>query len=158
DRAMGLFINTLPVRIRVGGELAEETVRKTHGMLAELMRHEHASLALAQRCSGVAAPMPLFSSLFNYRHSPRDVQPSEEAERAWAGVDVIGGQERSNYPLVLSIDDRGDQFALTAQVATPNSAARICEYMNQSLAGLVEALENLSETAMRTIDALPEAE
>ena len=31
---MGLFINTLPVRIRVGGEGAEESVRRMHVQLA----------------------------------------------------------------------------------------------------------------------------
>ena len=69
ERVMGLFINTLPVRIRVGEEGVEASVRRMHALLAELLRHEHASLALAQRCSGVPAPAPLFSALLNYRHS-----------------------------------------------------------------------------------------
>src|SRR5215472_550633 len=56
DRGMGLFINTLPVRIGAGAEEVEASVRRAHALLAELMRHEHASLALAQRCSGVKAP------------------------------------------------------------------------------------------------------
>ena len=56
DRVMGLFINTLPVRISVGEEGVESSVRHTHALLADLMRHEHASLALAQRCSAVPAP------------------------------------------------------------------------------------------------------
>ena len=68
DRVMGLFINTLPVRIEVGEEGVENAVRQTHRLLADLLRHEHASLALAQRCSAVPAPAPLFSSLLNYRH------------------------------------------------------------------------------------------
>ena len=56
DRAVGLFINTLPVRIQVGEEGVEASVRRTHKLLADLMRHEHASLAAAQRCSRVPAP------------------------------------------------------------------------------------------------------
>ena len=57
----GMFINTLPVRIRISEEGVEESVRQTHALLAKLLRHEHAPLALAQRCSAVAAPAPLFS-------------------------------------------------------------------------------------------------
>src|SRR4029079_18493314 len=68
DRTLGLFMNTLPIRIRVGDESVRQSARQVHGLLAELMRHEHASLALAQRCSGVAAPAPLFTALLNYRH------------------------------------------------------------------------------------------
>src|SRR4030095_6964355 len=68
DQALGLFLNTLPMRIRVAEEGAEESVRRAHMQLAELLRHEHAPLALAQRCSAVPAPTPLFSSLLNYRH------------------------------------------------------------------------------------------
>ena len=69
DRALGIFINTLPVRIRVGAVASSEGVRRAHELLGDLLRHEHASLALAQRCSAVAAPAPLFSALLNYRHS-----------------------------------------------------------------------------------------
>ncbi|WP_035688157.1 condensation domain-containing protein, partial [Bradyrhizobium sp. Cp5.3] len=65
DRAMGLFINTLPLRLDLDGTGVEASVRATHARLAELLAHEHASLALAQRCSGVAAPAPLFSALLN---------------------------------------------------------------------------------------------
>src|SRR5207244_8790758 len=40
DRVMGLFMNTLPVRVKVSEE-AEASVRRMHRQLAELMRHEH---------------------------------------------------------------------------------------------------------------------
>src|SRR5262249_27088513 len=78
DRAMGLFINTLPMRIGIGDEGVDRGVRRAHELLADLMRHEHASLALAQRLSGVAAPTPLFSSLLNYRHAMSEVEGSPE--------------------------------------------------------------------------------
>jgi amino acid adenylation domain-containing protein len=158
DRAPGMMMNTLPIRIRLGAASVEESARQTHQLLAELMRHEHASLALAQKCSAVAAPRPLFSSLLNYRHSPRDVAPAPEMESAWMGIKQLKGEERTNYPLVMSITDLGDGFRLSAQAAAPADPLRVCELMRTALERLAEALERAPETPARAIDALPEAE
>ncbi|WP_413776187.1 hypothetical protein [Pseudomonas sp. B21-056] len=49
DRALGMFINTLPIRVQVDGQGVREAVRATHARLTGLLAHEHASLALAQR-------------------------------------------------------------------------------------------------------------
>ena len=108
DRVMGLFINTLPIRIPIGEQGVELSVRRTHALLADLMRHEHASLALAQRCSAVPSPTPLFSALLNYRHSQDAAQvPSAESMQAWEGVQQLRGEERTNYPITLSVNDLG---------------------------------------------------
>ncbi|HEX9935823.1 MAG TPA: amino acid adenylation domain-containing protein, partial [Longimicrobium sp.] len=157
DRVMGPFINTLPVRIGVGDEAAEAAVRRTHALLADLLRHEHASLALAQRCSGVAAPAPLFTSLLNYRYSGAKRRSPGAGEPA-EGVRGVRAQERTNYPVVLSVDDLGEEFSLAAQVAAPAEAERVCRMMHTALERLVEALEVAPGRAMGSIDVLPEAE
>src|SRR5258708_22367670 len=95
DRVMGLFINTLPVRIELGEEEVRSSVKGTHVLLTDLMRHEHASLAMAQLCSGVAAPAPPFSSLLNYRHSSKPAEQRERSTRAWEGITGIYGEERT---------------------------------------------------------------
>src|SRR5262249_37542298 len=136
ERAMGLFINTLPVRIQIGNEGAEESLRKTHRQLAELLEYEYASLALAQRCSRVVAPKPLFSALLNYRHSARARQ---SRVRACQGVKVLYGDERTNYPIYLSVDDLGEGFKLTAQVQASIDPNRVCDYMSTALESLVGA-------------------
>ena len=108
---MGLFINTLPIRIHTGKFGVEASVRHTHALLADLLSHEHASLALAQRCSGVPAPMPLFSALLNYRYGGALAQtPSAETLRAWEGIERLRVEERTNYPLALSVDDLGEDL------------------------------------------------
>src|SRR5262249_49487730 len=142
DRAMGLFMNTLPIRIRVGEEGVEAGVRQTHRLLAELLRHEYASLALAQRCSGGPAPTPLFSALLNFRHSAGMTEArSDERKRAWEGIQSLYGEERTNYPLTFSLDDVGEGFQLTAQVEETIEAKRVCQFMHTALESLVEALE-----------------
>ncbi len=159
DRGMGPFINTLPVRIQLGEHGVEAGVRRVHRQLSDLLRHEHASLALAQRCSGVAAPTPLFSALLNYRHSSKAVQGvSEDRRRAWKGISVLYGQERTNYPVTLSVDDLGEGFVLTTQVEASIESMRVCEYMHTALKSLVEALESTPGKAISSLEVLPEKE
>jgi amino acid adenylation domain-containing protein len=157
DRVMGPLINTLPVRIGVGEEGVEAAVRRTHALLADLLRHEHASLALAQRCSGVAAPAPLFTSLLNYRYGG-GTKRSQQAGQPREGVRGIRVQERTNYPVALAVNDLGEAFSLTAQVAAPAEAERVCRMMHTALERLVEALEVSPGRATQSLDVLPEAE
>jgi amino acid adenylation domain-containing protein len=156
DRALGMFINTLPLRVDVGAQDVRSGVKATHGRLTALLGHEHASLALAQRCSGVVAPTPLFSALLNYRHSA--VQVTDEALSAWSGIKALGGDERTNYPLTLNVDDMGDGFFLTAMVDTSIGAQRICGYMQVALENLVVALEQAPQTPLHALAILPPAE
>ncbi|HTO78202.1 MAG TPA: condensation domain-containing protein, partial [Methylocystis sp.] len=124
DRAVGIFINTLPVRARIGGQSVETGVREMQAALTGLLRHEHASLSLAQRASGVSAPAPLFSALLNYRHSPAASAEAADAAASEGGVETIYGEERTNYPLTLSVDDLGEGFELVAQTAAPLAPGR----------------------------------
>jgi amino acid adenylation domain-containing protein len=154
DRVLGPFINTLPIRIRLEEAGAVTSVRRTQALLASLVRHEHASLALAQQCSLLRGSEPLFSSILNYRHTVRG------GKRPTGRVAAVGtrAMERSNYPLILSVDDLGDGFSLTAQVHAGVGAARVCALMNTALDGLVEALETAPERPVMHIQVLPEAE
>jgi amino acid adenylation domain-containing protein len=157
ERVPGLFINTLPMRIRASAEGVEESVRAVHAQLAELLRHEHAPLALAQRCSGVPAPAPLFSALLNYRYSVRPAPGAANATER-TGIQSLGTEVGSNYAFGVSIDDSGDGFLLTALVQRPVDAQRVCEYMHTALEQLVEALERSPTLPVREVEVLPEAE
>ncbi len=158
DRVMGMFINTLPVRIDVKDDGVEETIKKTHRMLAELLKHEHASLALAQRCSGVVSPMPLFTSLLNYRHIQPMSSPFKEANAPRRGMQLLFSEERTNYPLALSVNDLGEGYSLTAQVQRPIDPYQVCRYMNTALEHIADALENEPLMAVGSVDVLSEAE
>ena len=159
DRALGLFINTLPVRLRLGVVGAQACVEAAHRTLTELLRHEHASLVLAQRCSSVPAPAPLFTALLNYRHSAGpDASFAGGGLDGWDGIEVLATEERTNYPLTLSVDDFGEGFWLTAQASGGVEPERVCAMMVRALEGLVEALEAEPEREMRRVDVLPAAE
>ncbi|HEX2091238.1 MAG TPA: amino acid adenylation domain-containing protein, partial [Longimicrobiaceae bacterium] len=159
DRALGPFMNTLPVRVPLGSGGAESSVRGMHRRLAELLRHEHASLALAQRCSGVEAPAPLFTAALNYRHAGTGRQALRSGpDRAPVAMQRIGGVERTNYPVTLTVDDRGEAFGLKAQVPASVGPERVCAMVHRALEGLVAALEEAPGRAVRHIEVLPPAE
>src|ERR1700722_6429379 len=162
DQAMGLFINTLPVKLSLDEATVTDSVRQTHQLLADLLRHEHAPLALAQRCSGVSAPAPLFTCLLNYRHNKPmggdTASHLSDTADLWSGVSSLNSEERTNYPITLSVEDFGQDLGLTAQVLQPLEPARICGYMHKALEGLVEALEKAPETKIHTVEILPQTE
>ena len=143
DQGMGLFMNTLPIRLSIGEQSVEHAVRGTHEWLGRLLRHEHASLALAQRCSAVPAPTPLFTSLLNYRYTKVWAGSTERAlrRRGWGQIASLYTEDRTNYPLSLSVDDFGEGFALKAHASSPIDPRRLCDLMQTALATLVEALD-----------------
>ncbi|WP_186122521.1 non-ribosomal peptide synthetase [Burkholderia gladioli] len=137
DRTMGLYINTLPLRIDIDATDVRAAVRDTQIRLAGLLAHEHASLALVQRCSGIGANVPLFSALLNYRHNVRLDAPSQ-----WpCDVELLEAHERTNYPVTLSVEDYGDALEFAAQVIAPELPDRICAYMQHALEQLADALD-----------------
>ncbi|KAG0199061.1 hypothetical protein BGX28_007605 [Mortierella sp. GBA30] len=154
DGAMGLFINTLPIRVDLDTDNVEGTVRATHARLAGLLEHEHASLALAQHCSGVAAGAPLFSSLLNYRHN----STSSNDYEAMKGMKLLESEERTNYPFCLSVEDYGTSLGLTAQVVQPLDPGRICGYMQQALDSLADALEHNPSMSVANLEVIPKCE
>src|SRR6185437_6987138 len=83
---------------------------------------------------------------------------TSEAAKAWAGIKVLFGEERTNYPLTLSVDDLGDGFCLTAQVEERIEAQRVCGYMECALRNLVKALEEEPHKAVRVPEVIPEKE
>ncbi|MFG0610739.1 amino acid adenylation domain-containing protein [Delftia sp. WSY_14] len=141
--ALGMFINTLPLRVKLGAQTVQDCLRQTHSLLTQLMHHEHASLSLAQRCSAVPGGTPLFSALLNYRYGvqPQHQGPGQGAEGGWEGVTLLGGRERTNYPVAMSIDDLGDGFALVAQTSAAVGAQCLCDALEAATGVLVEALE-----------------
>ncbi|WP_342210364.1 non-ribosomal peptide synthase/polyketide synthase [Xenorhabdus stockiae] len=155
EQMLGMFVNTLPIRISLAGRRVQETVLDTYHRLTALLEHEQAPLALAQQCSGVAQPMPLFGALLNYRHSQ---MTQAEMDTIWAGMRVVAAEERTNYPITLSVDDLGDGFQLTALTVTEISPDQVTSYLITAIQGLVEALIDHPQQLILDIPILPGSE
>ncbi|WP_438943853.1 amino acid adenylation domain-containing protein, partial [Pseudomonas sp. N8] len=151
ERALGVFINTLPVRVALTAG-ANEQVLATHRDLVELLDHEQASLALAQRCSGVPSALPLFTTLLNYRHQ------RDDSQLQWPGMRILDSAERTNYPLTLSVNDYGDALGLTVQSVQAVDPQRICALMQRALEQLAQALMYTPRIPLTQLDVLPAQE
>ncbi|WP_161830741.1 non-ribosomal peptide synthetase [Steroidobacter agaridevorans] len=155
QRTLGMFINTLPLRIRLQDVNAQGLIQRTQHELVELLNYEQASLAIAQRCSGIEGTAPLFTTLLNYRHSAVGLQPSLTATD---GIQVLAEMDWTNYPITLSVDDLGEDFALTAQTDRKINPMRVVGYVQKALQSLVEALEVASRTPALALSSLPQDE
>lgn len=153
---LGVFINTLPLRVKLDGLDAMALVRQVHASLSALLPYEQASLALAERCSGISGDAPLFSAIMNFRHTV----PSSEDGRLASNPDVkvLALKGRTNFPFNLSVDDVGDLFRLDAQVDQSIGAERILDYVQAALASLTEALSSVEGRQINTLNVLPEHE
>jgi amino acid adenylation domain-containing protein/thioester reductase-like protein len=155
QRIVGLFINTLPLRVQLKGVTAKGLLERMQLELIQLLSHEQASLAVAQRCSGVAAPAPLFSALLNYRHG--GLHPDKQWSRA-PGVTLIASEGRTNYPILLSVDDDGEDFAMEMETDERVSPAQVLCYMHRAVDSLVMALEQAPEMSALGLTILPAGE
>ena len=100
DAMIGLFINTLPVRVRLHGEdrlldwLKELQVRQ-----AEARQYECSPLVEIQGWSEVPRGQPLFESLLAFENYPVDQELWQPSDLSVGEVDIV---ETINYPLVVT--------------------------------------------------------
>ncbi|MER6167721.1 amino acid adenylation domain-containing protein [Streptomyces violaceorubidus] len=153
DRVPGLFINTLPVRVDTAAHGVHEAVAGMRRSLAELLAHEHAPLAVAQRASGLPPQSPLFTSLFNYRYSsPPGSGPVLEGAR------VLFSRERNNYPLTVSVDDFTTGFSVAVQAVDSVDADLVGALLENTVGALVAALRDDPGLPLRELPVLGAAE
>ncbi len=159
DRVVGLLMNTLPMRLTLSGLSVRQAVADARHHLSELVQHETASLALAQRCSAVPAQRPLFSAMINYRHSQaRRFRDGGPAPAGLAGTRKLGGRERTNYPVAVSIDDSGQDFTITGHCPITVDPKRLAAYVETAVEALVGSLESAPDTSVLDLGILPAGE
>jgi amino acid adenylation domain-containing protein/non-ribosomal peptide synthase protein (TIGR01720 family)/FkbM family methyltransferase len=102
ETMVGLFINTLPVRVRVdGGQKVAQWLQDLQAEQVEMRRYEYSPLAQVQRWSEVPSGTPLFESIYGFENYPVDESLQEENR----GLEVSAARsiEQANYPLALVV-------------------------------------------------------
>ncbi|MBO3275546.1 amino acid adenylation domain-containing protein [Pseudomonas sp. Milli4] len=157
EGALGLFINTLPLRIArpAPGAPALELLAALQAQNAEMRQHEHLSLADIQMLADTPRGQPLFDSLFVFENVPlgSDVQQAVEEYR----IRPLANRTHTNYPLtVVLLPGESLQLQLTYDVRHFRAAdmVRLVNQFRHLLLQLIDAPERPLAELLR----LPEAE
>ncbi|MFF4013374.1 amino acid adenylation domain-containing protein [Streptomyces sp. NPDC001717] len=97
ERMLGLFINTVPVRVPLYPDRRFcDLLSDLQGRQSELIDHQHLGLTEIQRTAGAGAT---FDTLVVYENHPRD--PDAGAVPGGLPIAGGGGEEVAHYPLTL---------------------------------------------------------
>ena len=144
EETVGVFVNTLPVRVRVPEGMAVEAwLHEIQAEQFEARRYEYTPLAQIQKWSEAPAGRRLFESILAFVNYPGGRQGF------WAETDWH--LQKSGYPLFVVVrpgDEMQLEITYAAQLFDGETVGRVLDYFQT-------ALESLAENAGRSIAALP---
>jgi len=156
--ALGLYINTLPVRVNVDPQDIRKCIVDMHNTLSEILEFEQAPLSEIQRYGSAPREAKLFNTLVNYRtHLERDV-PSEEL-----GIRILHSEEETTYPLSVFVDQYPDLATITLHAFEGYNA----EAFSNSLLNIIKLIAaggnnnckaNKIERFLQSVESTPEKE
>ncbi|WP_344977587.1 non-ribosomal peptide synthetase, partial [Salinactinospora qingdaonensis] len=149
EEALGLFINTLPVRVSIDPATPAATwLRNLQQAQVESRRHEHLPLPRIQAQSQLPGDVPLFDSLIVFENYPVDERAAHEHGLT---IGDVTAHEATNYPLTLVVydADRIDlQLKYDPTLFEPQRPARL-------LRRFADFVEGLVADPRRAVAALP---
>ena len=153
DRMLGVFINTLPLRVLLQDKTIIGVMVDIQQSLQDLLPYEQTPLSVVNHCSGLAPNTPMFSAMLNYRFS------AEETE-VFPGLQVLDGEEKTNYPFTLSVDDFSESglFKLELQIDTSVGATRVAGFLKVGIEAVLDALTSAPDKSASTVSLLPQSE
>ncbi|MEV6275315.1 amino acid adenylation domain-containing protein [Nocardia sp. NPDC051832] len=104
DAMVGLFANTIPVRVRIDVEASvAELVRQLQAEQVSLLEAHHLGLAEIQRVAGAGE---LFDSLLAYESYPVDADGLRDAYGSIDGLEIVGlhGGNLTHYPVAVQVE------------------------------------------------------
>jgi len=142
EEMVGIFMNTLPVRVRLAPEMpVADWLWRLQKEQSETRQYEYSPLSRVQGWSEVKRGSPLFQSNVVFENFPVTTSSSSAAKQAEAGgVDIrylIFVKE--SYPLTLAADP-GSQLLLEIKYDTSLFDAATIRHMSKHLETLLNAL------------------
>ena len=154
ESAVGLFINTLPVRVQVrpDQELGSWLIELQEHQL-ELRQFEYTPLVQIQSWSDAPAGSPLFESLVVFENYPL----GSSVTVADVKVEDLQLSERSNYPLNLVVAP-GHELLLGVVYDCDRFEARVVQHLLEHLKNLLCSMVSSSTQTLSALSPLGENE
>ncbi|MEM9400769.1 MAG: condensation domain-containing protein, partial [Verrucomicrobiota bacterium] len=142
DRAVGMFINLLPMKFNLNAT-AKEIIKETKLELNTLLKYEQCSLCEAKDVSCIKEHEIPFSTIINYRHNDlEDLSPNSAKGLQYKfGITQIKSDERTHFPLALFVDESSDCFEFCIQSATDECPSDFLASLLHSIDWILSALE-----------------
>jgi non-ribosomal peptide synthase protein (TIGR01720 family) len=148
----GLFINTLPLRLKVlPGTPAVSWFADCQRRQVEAREYEYSSLARIQSWSAVPAGTPLFDSLFVYENYPVEQAWREQTELR---VEQASASVQTNFPLAIEVAGRGSELGITVAVDSARVSPTLAGFVRD---GFEVVLSRVLATPDITVGALLDA-
>ncbi|GAB3742807.1 hypothetical protein GCM10027598_75190 [Amycolatopsis oliviviridis] len=152
ERMIGLFINTIPVRIEVDpaeklGALLDRVQDEQSGLLA----HQHFGLADIQRGAGLGE---LFDTLVVF-----ESYPGAEEDETGAGLrgEIVRHEDSTHYPLTWAVEP-GSRLKLTAEYRSDLFDAGLPERLPAAMERVLAAMVSDVDAPVGRADILAEAD
>jgi hypothetical protein len=141
EEMVGLFINTVPLRLRLpqSARLAQ-WLGDVRALGAEMRRHDFTPLVRVSRWSGVPAGSSLFSSLLVFENYPVS-QALEEGDSPGFRVEEVRVDSPPDYPLAVRVTPGRDlllEILFDAGALEGRSAERILRLFEVAIDGWLE--------------------
>ncbi|WP_415974020.1 non-ribosomal peptide synthase/polyketide synthase [Rhodococcus sp. 077-4] len=149
ESMIGLFINTIPVRVRLDAhDTVEQYLTRLQGEQADLLDHHHVGLVDIQREAGLGN---LFDTLTVFESYPVDEAELAQQAASIDGMTVegVGSNDNTHYPLTLLVV-ANEEVTLTAKYVSDLFDVRSIESI---LSRIVAVLGTFAaEPARRVLD------
>ncbi len=156
EEMVGLFINTLPVRVRVAERAAVgEWLREVQAGNAALREYEYTPLAQVQRWSGAGAGEALFESILVFQNYP----VGEALGQGERKLKVVrrGDREQADLPFIFNAS-QGRELGIRAEYDRRRFGSGVVERMLGHLGVLLEGMAADAAGPVGALSLLTEAE
>ena len=155
ESMVGLFINTLPVRVTIATEDGLLSwLKQLQNQLLQIRQYEYSPLVEIQGWSEVPRDLPLFESIVVFENYP--VDSTLQQQGSWA-IENVTAFDHTNYPLTVTVIP-GKELSISIAYTTSRFDAATVDRMLGHFQTLLAGIVNNPQTKLIDLPLLTAAE